>query len=108
MAPAATSSPSTGGLALGNSTDLNISSTDPRQNPRQFQAYSRYVMPGGLVESFIDDVEGGSVTPDRRAVAGTRPMSRRVPCLRPRSGHLVTDGPRRRAGRDPSPGPPAW
>jgi levansucrase len=46
------------GLALANPTDLNLSSTDPEQNPRQFQAYSHYVMPGGLVESFIDNVEG--------------------------------------------------
>jgi levansucrase len=46
------------GLALGNPTDLNLSPTDPMQNPRQFQAYSHYVMPGGLVESFIDNVEG--------------------------------------------------
>jgi hypothetical protein len=42
------------GLALGNPTNLNLSITDPQQNGRQFQAYSHYVMPGGLVESFID------------------------------------------------------
>lgn len=47
-----------GGLVLGNPTDLNLLSTDLLQNPRQFQAYSHYVMPGGLVESFIDNVEG--------------------------------------------------
>ncbi|MCH8627041.1 glycoside hydrolase family 68 protein [Arsenicicoccus piscis] len=47
-----------GGLVLGNPTDLNLTSTDPLQNGRQFQAYSHYVMPGGLVESFIDNVEG--------------------------------------------------
>ena len=47
-----------GGLALANPTDINLSATDPLQNPRQFQAYSHYVMPGGLVESFIDNVNG--------------------------------------------------
>ncbi|WFF08927.1 glycoside hydrolase family 68 protein [Micromonospora sp. WMMD1076] len=83
MAPAATSSPSTDGLALGNSTDLNIGSTDPRQNPRQFQAYSHYVMPGGLVESFIDDVEGrrdGTLAPTvEMDITGTRTaVDRRV------------------------------
>lgn len=46
------------GLALGNPTDLNLSITDPQQNTRQFQAYSHYVMPGGLVESFMDNVDG--------------------------------------------------
>ncbi|MFI7075609.1 glycoside hydrolase family 68 protein [Micromonospora sediminicola] len=65
-----------GGLALGNPTDLNISSTDSRQNPRQFQAYSHYVMPGGLVESFIDNVEGrrgGTLAPTvKMDITGTR------------------------------------
>ncbi|GBR32540.1 levansucrase [Komagataeibacter oboediens DSM 11826] len=51
------------GLALGNPTDLNTAAgsdfdPDPQQNPRAFQAYSHYVMPNGLVESFIDTVEG--------------------------------------------------
>jgi levansucrase len=46
------------GLTLGNPTDLNLSATDPLQNQRQFQSYSHYVMPGGLVESFIDNVDG--------------------------------------------------
>ncbi|NNG39916.1 glycoside hydrolase family 68 protein [Flexivirga sp. ID2601S] len=48
----------TSGLAMGNPTDLNLSPTDPRQNGRQYQSYSHYVMPGDLVESFIDDVDG--------------------------------------------------
>ncbi len=55
-----------GGLALGNPTDLNLSPTDPQQNPRQYQAYSHYVMPNGLVESFIDNVagrRGGTLAP---------------------------------------------
>ena len=36
------------------------------QNGRQFQAYSHYVQPGGLVQSFIDNVDGvrgGSLSP---------------------------------------------
>jgi levansucrase len=39
---------------------------DARQNGRQFQAYSHYVQPGGLVQSFIDNVNGvrgGSLSP---------------------------------------------
>lgn len=59
------------GLALGSPTDLNMPANapegpDPRQNGRQFQAYSHYVQPGGLVQSFIDNVEGvrgGSLSP---------------------------------------------
>ncbi|MFT8776795.1 MAG: glycoside hydrolase family 68 protein [Gluconacetobacter liquefaciens] len=59
------------GLVLGNPTDLNQApGTDydpnPQQNPRAFQSYSHYVMPGGLVESFIDTVEtrrGGTLSP---------------------------------------------
>ncbi|MBB2173482.1 glycoside hydrolase family 68 protein [Gluconacetobacter asukensis] len=59
------------GLVLGNPTDLNqAAGTDydanPQQNPRAFQSYSHYVMPGGLVESFIDTVEnrrGGTLSP---------------------------------------------
>ncbi|MEU7378011.1 glycoside hydrolase family 68 protein [Streptomyces albidoflavus] len=57
------------GLALGNPTNLNLSSDDPEQNPRQFQAYSHYVMPGGEVTSFIDNVNGrrgGSLAPTVR------------------------------------------
>ncbi|WP_408887123.1 glycoside hydrolase family 68 protein [Kozakia baliensis] len=51
------------GLVLGNPTDLNnAAGTDfepnPNQNPRAFQTYSHYVMPNGLVESFIDTIEG--------------------------------------------------
>lgn len=59
------------GLALGSPTDLNMPANapegpDPRQNGRQFQAYSHYVQPGGLVQSFIDNVDGvrgGSLSP---------------------------------------------
>jgi len=46
------------GLALANPTNLSVPSWDPAANPRQFQSYSHYVMPGGLVESFIDNVDG--------------------------------------------------
>jgi len=59
------------GLMLGNPTDLNeAAGTDydanQNQNPRAFQSYSHYVMPDGLVESFIDTVEGrrgGALSP---------------------------------------------
>ncbi|WP_247040776.1 glycoside hydrolase family 68 protein [Arthrobacter rhizosphaerae] len=59
------------GLALGSPTDLNLPSESPenptpQQNGRQFQAYSHYVQPGGLVQSFIDNVNGvrgGSLSP---------------------------------------------
>ncbi|MFN3922238.1 MAG: glycoside hydrolase family 68 protein, partial [Pseudarthrobacter sp.] len=59
------------GLALGSPTDLNLPSESPEaptpnQNGRQFQAYSHYVQPGGLVQSFIDNVNGvrgGSLSP---------------------------------------------
>lgn len=59
------------GLVLGNPTDLNAPvgapfAPDPDQNPRAFQSYSHYVMPGGLVESFIDAVgtrRGGDLAP---------------------------------------------
>nr|QEP49740.1 levansucrase [Gluconacetobacter diazotrophicus]QEP49741.1 levansucrase [Gluconacetobacter diazotrophicus] len=62
------------GLTMGNPTDLNTAAgTDfdpsPDQNPRAFQSYSHYVMPGGLVESFIDTVEnrrGGTLAPTVR------------------------------------------
>lgn len=62
------------GLALGNPVNLNYpvgtpSSPDPSQTERAFQAYSHYVMPGGLVESFIDAIgnpdvrRGGTLAP---------------------------------------------
>lgn len=59
------------GLTLASPTDLNMPANapegpDPRQNGRQFQAYSHYVQPGGLVQSFIDNVDGvrgGSLSP---------------------------------------------
>jgi len=60
------------GLALGSPTDLNLPANNPsgslsaQQNGRQFQAYSHYVQPGGLVQSFIDNVNGvrgGSLSP---------------------------------------------
>jgi levansucrase len=49
------------GLALGNPTNLNFLegfpfAPDYNQNPGAFQAYSHYVMPGGLVQSFIDSI----------------------------------------------------
>ncbi|MDM4761959.1 glycoside hydrolase family 68 protein [Galbitalea sp. SE-J8] len=57
------------GLALGNPTNLNEPvgapfAPDPDQHPGEFQAYSHYVMPNGLVESFIDAV--GSTDDFRR------------------------------------------
>ncbi|MDQ0678608.1 levansucrase [Arthrobacter pascens] len=63
------------GLALGNPTNLNFSGGEPfapdfNQHPGHFQAYSHYVMPGGLVQSFIDTigthdnfVRGGTLGP---------------------------------------------
>ena len=62
------------GLVLGNPTDLNSPvgapfALDPRQNPRTFQSYSHYVMPGGRVTSFIDAIgprRGGSHAPTVR------------------------------------------
>lgn len=59
------------GLVLGNPTDLNGPvgapfALDPAQNPRTFQSYSHYVMPGGLVTSFIDAIgprRGGAYAP---------------------------------------------
>lgn len=62
------------GLVLGNPTDMNRPrgepfALDPTQNPRTFQSYSHYVMPGGLVESFIDAIgarRGGSLAPTVR------------------------------------------
>ncbi|HEY5835674.1 glycoside hydrolase family 68 protein [Streptomyces sp.] len=63
-------------LSMGNPTNLNLPPTDPDQNPRQFQAYSHYVMPGGEVTSFIDNVNGrrgGSYAPTVRInIAGSR------------------------------------
>ncbi len=62
------------GLALGNPTDLNTpfgapSNILPNENPNAYQSYSHYVMPGGLVESFIDAIgtrRGGSLAPTIR------------------------------------------
>ncbi len=63
------------GLALGNPTNLNFWGGQPfapdfNQHPGHFQAYSHYVMPGGLVQSFIDTigthddfVRGGTLAP---------------------------------------------
>lgn len=63
------------GLALGNPTNLNYWPGQPfapdyNQHPGTFQAYSHYVMPGGLVQSFIDTigtsdnfVRGGTLAP---------------------------------------------
>ena len=79
-ASAATSSPLNrgSGLALGNPTNLNYASglpfdPDYNQHPGHFQAYSHYVMPGGLVQSFIDTIgtkddflRGGTLAPTVR------------------------------------------
>lgn len=63
------------GLVLGNPTNLNFATGFPfdpdyNQHPGQFQAYSHYVMPGGLVQSFIDTIgtkddfrRGGTLAP---------------------------------------------
>lgn len=59
------------GLALGNPTDLNTPAGSPfnilaDENPNAYQSYSHYVMPGGLVESFVDAVgprRGGTLAP---------------------------------------------
>lgn len=63
------------GLALGNPTNLNYPqgkpfAPDADQHPGAFQAYSHYVMPGGLVQSFIDTIgtsddflRGGTLAP---------------------------------------------
>lgn len=59
------------GLVLGSPTDLNLPANRPEapqpgQNPRQFQAYSHYIQPDGLVQSFIDNVDGrrgGTLSP---------------------------------------------
>lgn len=65
------------GLALGNPTNLNYrtgtpASPAPGQTAHAFQSYSHYVMPDGLVESFIDAVgnpdvrRGGTLAPTTR------------------------------------------
>ena len=65
------------GLALGNPTNLNFpigtpAVPDPNQTAHAFQAYSHYVMPDGLVESFIDAIgnpdvrRGGTLAPTTR------------------------------------------
>ncbi|WP_163617027.1 glycoside hydrolase family 68 protein [Microbacterium sp. B35-30] len=63
------------GLALGNPTNLNFAGGQPfapdfNQPIGHFQAYSHYVMPGGLVQSFIDTIgtegdfrRGGTLAP---------------------------------------------
>ena len=66
------------GLVLGNPTNLNYAGGSPfdpdyNQSPGAFQAYSSYILPGGLVESFIDTVgtkesfrRGGTLGPTVR------------------------------------------
>jgi levansucrase len=66
------------GLVLGNPTNLNYAggtayAPDYNQTPGAFQAYSSYILPGGLVESFIDAVgtkesfrRGGTLGPTVR------------------------------------------
>lgn len=66
------------GLVLGNPTNLNYATGFPfdpdyNQHPGQFQAYSHYVMPDGLVQSFIDTIgtkgdfrRGGTLGPTVR------------------------------------------
>lgn len=66
------------GLALGSPSNLNFPTGNPfaphpDQHPGQFQAYSHYVMPDGLVQSFIDTVgtsesfrRGGTLGPTVR------------------------------------------
>ena len=51
------------GIALGNPINLNVApgrpySPDWNQSPYTYQSYSHYVMPDGLVESFIDSIGG--------------------------------------------------
>lgn len=64
----------TSGLVLGNPTNLNFpvgtpAAPAPGQTANTFQSYSHYVMPGGLVESFIDSIgnpdvrRGGTLSP---------------------------------------------
>jgi len=66
------------GLALGSPSNLNFWAGFPydpdfNQHPGQFQAYSHYVMPDGLVQSFIDTIgtkdnfrRGGTLAPTVR------------------------------------------
>ncbi|RXZ68005.1 glycoside hydrolase family 68 protein [Agromyces albus] len=66
------------GLALGSPSNLNFAvgfpfAPDFNQHPGQFQAYSHYVMPDGLVQSFIDTIgtsedfrRGGTLAPTVR------------------------------------------
>lgn len=66
------------GLALASPSNLNAPAgtpfaPNPDQHPGQFQAYSHYVMPNGLVQSFIDTigtsddfVRGGTLAPTVR------------------------------------------
>ncbi|WP_456287144.1 glycoside hydrolase family 68 protein [Microbacterium sp. JZ70] len=66
------------GLALGSPSNLNYWAGFPfdpdyNQHPGQFQAYSHYVMPNGLVQSFIDTIgtkddfrRGGTLGPTVR------------------------------------------
>jgi len=59
------------GLMMGNPTDLNTAAgadyaLNPDQNPNAYQSYSHYLMPNGLVTSFIDTVgdrRGGTEAP---------------------------------------------
>ncbi|VEG27298.1 glycoside hydrolase family 68 protein [Actinomyces howellii] len=59
------------GIALGNPINLNFNPGKPyapdwNQSPYTYQSYSHYVMPGGLVESFIDSIGGNhDATPVR-------------------------------------------
>ena len=51
------------GIALANPINLNFNPGKPytpdfNQSPYTFQSYSHYVMPGGLVTSFIDSIGG--------------------------------------------------
>ena len=78
------------GLVVGNPTDFDAPigapySLDPNQNPRAFESYSHYVMPGGLVESFIDAVgprRGGTLAPTIKIHIGkTSTRVERAPCL---------------------------
>ena len=71
------------GLALGNPTNLNYPVGTPAipaagQDPNTFQSYSHYVMPNGLVQSFIDAIgnpavrRGGTLAPTTRLqIAGS-------------------------------------
>ncbi|WP_336946247.1 glycoside hydrolase family 68 protein [Asaia sp. HN010] len=63
-----------GGLVIGTPTNLNVlqgSDDNPYflQDPHAFQSYAAYVMPNGLIESFIQSVGsrmGGSLAPTVR------------------------------------------